>query len=76
METKDQYKLLVQSELAARWNVSEATLERWRHTKVGPVFLKLGGAVRYRMEDVLAYESQNMSDSEIDARRERWNDPK
>jgi len=67
MKTIDAFTLLNQEELALRWKISEATLERWRHTKIGPVYLKLGGAVRYNMRDVLAYEHQSMSDSEIDA---------
>ena len=30
-----------QRNLAQRWNVSEATLERWRSEGIGPMFLKL-----------------------------------
>ena len=33
---------LSQKELAERWRMSEATLERWR---IGPVFLKILGRV-------------------------------
>ena len=47
---------LKQSELAARWTISARTLERWRWTGEGPAFLKIGGRVVYRLEDVLAYE--------------------
>ncbi|MCL6419450.1 helix-turn-helix transcriptional regulator [Aestuariirhabdus haliotis] len=45
-----------QRQLANRWGVSEATLERWRSEGIGPVFLKLQGRVMYRLEDVEAYE--------------------
>lgn len=34
---------LNQKQLAARWNISEATLERWRSVGIGPKFLKLCG---------------------------------
>lgn len=46
---------LNQTELAARWTISARTLERWRWTGDGPAFLKIGGRVVYRLEDVLAY---------------------
>lgn len=36
-------KHLNQGQLAERWGVSEATLERWRSEGIGPVFLKLQG---------------------------------
>lgn len=45
-----------QAQLAARWQVAEASLERWRSTGIGPRFLKLLGNVRYRLDDVEAFE--------------------
>jgi hypothetical protein len=45
-----------QKQLAARWRVSEATLERWRSEGLGPKFLKLCGRVLYRQVDIEAYE--------------------
>lgn len=56
MEDTEPIRHLNQRELAQRWDVSEATLERWRSDGIGPVFLKLQGQVRYRIEDVEAYE--------------------
>lgn len=50
---------LSQVELAQRWSISPRTLERWRWTGEGPVFLKLGGRVVYRLQDVEAYELDN-----------------
>ncbi len=50
-------KHLNQRQLADRWNVSEASLERWRFAGIGPVYLKLQGRVLYRVEDVEAYET-------------------
>jgi hypothetical protein len=43
--------------LAARWGLSVRTLERWRSLRQGPPFLKLGGHVTYRIEDIEAYET-------------------
>ncbi len=50
-------KHLNQIDLAARWNISHRTLERWRWTGEGPQFVKLGGRVVYRLEDVEAFEA-------------------
>ena len=48
-------KHLNQLQLATRWTVSARTLERWRWSGEGPQFLKIGGRVVYRVEDILAY---------------------
>mgnify|MGYP006204524963 FL=1 len=48
---------LTQKELARRWAISHRTLERWRWTGEGPNYLKLGGRVIYRVEDIAAFES-------------------
>ena len=45
---------LNQKQLAARWNISVATLERWRSVGIGPKFLKLCGRVAYRQVDIEA----------------------
>lgn len=46
-----------QRQLANRWGVSEATLERWRSEGIGPRYLKLQGRVMYREKDIEAYEA-------------------
>ncbi len=51
-------RCMTQTELAERWQISEATLERWRTEVGGPVFLKLGAQVRYRVRDVEAFEAE------------------
>jgi hypothetical protein len=56
-------KHLNQKELAERWNLSGRSLERWRWIGAGPRFLKLGGRVVYRLEDVEAYEAEQLRDS-------------
>jgi DNA-binding transcriptional regulator YiaG len=51
--------LLTEQELAERWRMSIRTLQGWRQRKTGPNFIKIRGqAVRYPMDDVLAYEAQ------------------
>ena len=63
MQTKT---CLNQTELAARWTISARTLERWRWTGEGPAFLKIGGRVVYRIEDVQAYEQARQRRSTTD----------
>ncbi len=52
-----------QRQLAARWSISEATLERWRSEGIGPRFLKLCGRVLYRQVDIEAYEESCLATS-------------
>lgn len=58
---------LNQRQLAERWDLSEATLERWRSEGIGPVFLKLQGQVRYRAEDIQAFEADSLRKSTSEA---------
>lgn len=59
----------MQTELAERWRISEATLERWRTEAGDPVFLKLGNQVRYRLRDVEAFEAEVLRQSTKSLRR-------
>ena len=59
--------LMTQRELCNRWQASEATLERWRSEGIGPIYVKLGGQVRYRWEDVLEYEASCLRKSTSEA---------
>lgn len=51
-------KHIKQRQLAERWGISEASLERWRSEGIGPVFLKLQGRVAYRIDDIESYEAE------------------
>lgn len=53
---------LNQRQLATRWDLSARTLERWRFLKQGPRYLKLGGRVVYRLEDVEAFEKAQLQE--------------
>ena len=55
-------KHLDQAALADRWRVSPRTLEDWRWRKKGPRYLKIGGRVVYRLEDIEAYEAESTSE--------------
>ncbi|MGC5804130.1 helix-turn-helix transcriptional regulator [Ralstonia pseudosolanacearum] len=54
---------LTQRDLALRWGKAEATIARYRSDGCGPRFLKIGGAVLYRQEDVERFELENLFDS-------------
>ena len=54
---------LNQVELSRRWRISSRTLEQWRWIHRGPPYLKIGGRVVYRLEDVEAFEAQQMRGS-------------
>ena len=62
---------MTQTELAERWRLSEATLERWRNELGGPLFLKQGNQVRYRLQDIETFEEAALRgstkpDAEVD----------
>lgn len=56
-------KLLKPKELCERWGLTDSTLRKWRVANVGPDYIKLGegrnAEVRYRIEDVEAFEKSN-----------------
>lgn len=58
-----------QAELAFRWRISPRTLERWRWSKTGPVYLKIGGRVIYRLEDIEAFEIASIRPAVVEAMR-------
>ncbi|WP_456782934.1 helix-turn-helix transcriptional regulator [Bradyrhizobium sp. USDA 4516] len=47
--------LLNEKQAARLLAISFRTLQAWRRTGVGPSFIKLGRAVRYRQQDLLAW---------------------
>jgi hypothetical protein len=58
---------LNQVDLSRRWSISPRTLERWRWLGQGPRYLKIGGRVVYRLDDVEAYEAQQVRTSTANA---------
>ena len=55
---RERRRTLTDIEDAARLGVSRFTVRSWRLKGVGPRFLKMGRAVRYRPEDVREYEQR------------------
>lgn len=59
-------RLLDAHQLAKRWNLSPRTLERHRMNGDGPRYLRVGGAVRYRLADIEAYEAEQLAAAEAE----------
>ena len=55
---------LTDLEVAERLGVSRFTVRSWRLKGVGPRFLKMGRAVRYRSQDVDEYERQALVETQ------------
>ncbi|WP_269305850.1 hypothetical protein [Aeromicrobium sp. HA] len=47
-------------ELAKRWDTTTGRLANMRSGGTGPHYFKIGTRVLYRIDDVLAFEEQNM----------------
>jgi len=58
--------LMPETGAAAYLSVSVRTLQAWRLRGGGPVFLKLGGAVRYRTSDLQAFVAARLRHSTSD----------
>ena len=56
--------MLTEQMLAERWHCSASRLQRWRAANTGPTYLKIGGKVLYRQEDVRAYEAAHLVKTE------------
>lgn len=54
----DPWFLIRERELAERWKTSQRSLQRWRAEGSGPAYILIGGAVRYRLADVVAFEER------------------
>jgi hypothetical protein len=58
---------LTTTQLAERWQMDEKTLSHWRQQGRGPQYIKLGegktAVVRYRLEDIQAFEQTNLRTS-------------
>lgn len=67
MQVTDPVSIISQEELAKRWQVSTSTIARWRTEGMGPVYLKLRGQVRYRLEDIQIYETECLRASTSEA---------
>lgn len=56
-------KYMSETELAEYWHISIRTLQSWRLNGGGPKFLKLGKAIRYSVDEIKRFESENTKTS-------------
>jgi predicted site-specific integrase-resolvase len=61
--------LVNETEAARRLGISVKTMRRWRWAGQGPVFTKLGGAVRYSLSDLEAFVAAGRRQSTAGLRR-------
>lgn len=54
----DSSALAAEAEVARRWGRSVRTLQRWRAEGYGPAYIRIGGCIFYRVDDVLAFEGR------------------
>jgi excisionase family DNA binding protein len=59
--------LLRTAEAAAYLNLRPSTLEQWRWNGKGPLFVKMGRAVRYRQSDLDAFLETRVFSSTTEA---------
>ncbi len=52
-------EFLTEKHLARRWNISSRTLQRWRWSDEGLPYMKIGGRVRYSIENIKKFEEEN-----------------
>lgn len=60
-------EMLTEQLLAQRWYCSTSRLQRWRAANTGPSYLKIGGKVLYRIEDIRAYEAASLVKTRAEA---------
>ena len=60
-------EMLTEQLLAQRWHCSNSRLQRWRTASTGPRYLKIGGKVLYRIEDIRAYEVASLVKTRAEA---------
>jgi predicted DNA-binding transcriptional regulator AlpA len=57
-------ELLAEHDVARITGLSVASVRRWRLLRQGPRYLKIGSAVRYRVEDISAWLESRPSGGE------------
>jgi hypothetical protein len=58
-------RLVNEREVSKIIGISATTLRIWRHKRRGIPYVKCGGAVRYRLADVLKYIEANTVHTEV-----------
>ncbi|MBT4879516.1 MAG: DNA-binding protein [Alphaproteobacteria bacterium] len=60
-----QSNLITSHDLSRRWCVKSSTLSQWRWNGRGPKYLKIGGRILYRIDDIVAFEDLQLRKNTI-----------
>jgi hypothetical protein len=60
-------RLVSTRELAEIWGIPESTLRYWRSAEIGPPYVKLGGRIKYDLQDVERYVRANKRNPSVRA---------
>ena len=52
-------KLLTEKETAALLGISVKTLQKWRYLRIGVPFIRIGRLIRYKVESITDYLTNN-----------------
>ena len=52
--------MLTEDDLSEYWGIKKHTLQKWRFTGDGPIYLKIGGRVMYPRQAIKEYEQNRM----------------
>jgi predicted DNA-binding transcriptional regulator AlpA len=63
-----QVVFLTEKQAARLLSISHRTMQAWRRSGLGPPFIKLGRAVRYRRGDLIAWADGNMCRRSVERR--------
>ena len=66
LQSLETHRLLHEAEAADILSVKVSTLRRWRWSGDGPLFIKLGGAVRYDPQQLKDYLAKQVRSSTSD----------
>lgn len=58
MRLDEDRQFVAEADLASRYGKAVRTLQRWRAKGYGPTFMRIGGSIFYRLEDIKAFEAR------------------
>lgn len=62
-----EYNLLTEAQVAEQLSITTNTLRKWRWLGKGPVFIKIGAAVRYEADAIAMFIKSNIKTSTSEA---------
>ncbi|WP_103256406.1 helix-turn-helix transcriptional regulator [Tabrizicola aquatica] len=58
MRLDEDRQFIAEADLAFRYGKAVRTLQRWRAKGYGPTFMRIGGSIFYRLEDIEEFEAR------------------